>query len=51
MEPKKPASPKLKTPPSEAMSQYPPPSVVAAMPTMGLTRGRPPMEPWKLASP
>ena len=45
MEPWKAASPKLKIPPSEATSQYPSPSAVAAMPTIGLFRGWPPMEP------
>ena len=39
VEPKKPASPKLKMPPSEATSQYPPPSGVAAMPTIGELSG------------
>ena len=34
-------------PPSEATSQYPPPSGVAAMPTMGLLRGMAPAEPKK----
>ena len=38
-------------PPSDATSQYPPPSEVAAMPTMGALRGLPPMEPRKAASP
>src|SRR5581483_369022 len=36
VEPLKMASPKENTPPSEAMSQYPPPPAVLAMPTMGL---------------
>ena len=34
-EPSKPASPKVKMPPSAATSQYPLPSGVAAMPTIG----------------
>ena len=35
MEPWKAASPKEKMPPSDATSQYPPPSEVAAAPTYG----------------
>ncbi len=50
-EPKKPASPKSKMPPSEATSQYPPPSGLAAMPTIGALSGVPPMEPKKPAFP
>ena len=38
-------------PPSEATSQYPSPSGVAAMPTIGLFSGWPPIDPWKAASP
>ena len=45
------ASPKLKMPPSEATSQYPPPSGVAAMPTIGAFSGLPPCDPKKPASP
>src|SRR6202044_994488 len=41
--PAKRASPKAKTPPSEATMKYPPPSADATMPTMGASRelGRP----------
>ena len=35
VDPQKPASPKLKMPPSDATIQYPCPSGVGAMPTMG----------------
>ena len=38
-------------PPSEATSQYPPPSGVTAMPTMGLFRRMLPVLPWNCASP
>ncbi len=38
-------------PPSEATSQYPPPSGVGVIPTMGLLRVIPPVEPWNEASP
>ncbi len=51
MEPRKTASPKAKTPPSLATSQYPPPSDVAAMPTIGAFRWMPPVEPSKGAFP
>ena len=34
-------------PPSEATVQYPPPSVVPAMPTTGWLRTMPPVEPQK----
>ena len=50
-DPRKVAFPKENTPPSEATNQYPPPSGVAAMPTMGVLSGMPPVEPWKAASP
>src|SRR5579872_173723 len=49
--PKKGASPKLKMPPSEATNQYPPPSGVAAIPTIGWLRWIAPVEPKNLASP
>ena len=39
------ASPKLNMPPSDATSQYPPPSGVGAMPTMGELRWMAPVEP------
>ena len=56
------ASPKAKTPPSDATMKYPPPSEEGTMPTIGALRlwGRPEpaglrplpgMEPWKPASP
>ena len=45
MEPWKPASPNENTPPSLATSQYPWPSVVGAIPTIGAFRCWPPMEP------
>src|SRR2546422_10786450 len=45
VEPKKPAFPKAKMPPSEATSQYPPLSGVAAMPTIGLLSLIDPVEP------
>ena len=35
-------------PPSEATSQYPSPSAVSAIPTIGLLRCREPVEPWNL---
>ena len=38
-------------PPSDATSQYPPPSGVGAMPTIGLLSGMPPVEPQNGASP
>ena len=38
-------------PPSEATSQYPPPSGVAAMPTTGLLRSMLPVLPKNCASP
>ena len=44
-DPKNPASPKLKTPPSEATAQYPLPSGVFAPPTMGLLSLVPPRDP------
>src|SRR2546422_7846591 len=47
VEPWNAASPKEKTPPSEATSQYPLPVGVAAIPTIGLLSGVPPMEPKK----
>ena len=45
VDPKKPASPKVKIPPSLATSQYPLPSDVAAIPTMGLLSLIDPVEP------
>ena len=51
MDPRKVASPKAKIPPSEATSQYPPPSRVVVIATMGRSSGRPPIDPWKAASP
>ena len=51
MEPRKGASPKLKMPPSDATSQYPLPSGVAATATTAALSGLPPMEPRKGASP
>ena len=45
VDPKNPASPKAKTPPSAATSQYPPPDGVAAMPTIGALSTRPLMFP------
>ena len=42
---------KVKIPPSEATSQWPCPSGVAAMPTMGAFRCKPPAEPKNAASP
>ena len=45
VEPKNPASPKAKMPPSEATSQYPPLSGVAAMATIGLFSLIDPVEP------
>src|SRR6202163_4045899 len=50
MDPKNPASPKAKTPPSDAKSQYPSPSGVAAMATTGLLSRVPPIDPKKGAS-
>ena len=50
-DPLKVASPKAKMPPSDATIQYPRPSWVGAMPTMGSFRWLPPMEPSKDASP
>ena len=38
---------KLKIPPSEATSQYPPVVGSAAIPTMGLFRCMAPVDPWK----
>ena len=38
-------------PPSEDTSQYPSPSGVVAMPTIGSLSGMPPIEPQKVASP
>ncbi len=51
VEPWKVASPKAKTPPSLAISQYPAPVGVAAAATMGWLRRMPPVLPWKVASP
>ena len=51
MEPKKPASPKLKMPPSDATSQYPLVLGVTPMPTTGWLRRMLPVLPQKLASP
>jgi hypothetical protein len=51
VDPKKPASPNVKMPPSSATIQYPPPERVAAMPTIGLARGTLPSEPANGASP
>ncbi len=51
IEPSKAAEPKLKTPPSDPASQYPPPSGVAAIETMGAWSGLPPIDPSKVASP
>ena len=45
MEPSNGASPKANIPPSLAVSQYPLPSGLAAMPTTGSFRGLPPIEP------
>jgi hypothetical protein len=52
VDPKKPALPKAKTPPSAAVSQYPVPGPVvpvpggtAAMPTIGWLRAMAPVEP------
>ena len=39
------ASPKAKTPPSRATVQYPPPSVVSAMPTTGWLSTIEPVDP------
>ena len=51
IEPKNVASPNANTPPSDATSQYPLPSGVAAMPTTGRLRRMPPVEPKNVASP
>ncbi len=51
MLPKKCASPYEKIPPSEATSQYPPPSGVDAIPTTGLFSTMLPVLPKKVASP
>ena len=51
VDPENAAFPKAKIPPSEATSQYPPPSGVAAIPTMGLLSEMAPVEPKKPASP
>src|SRR2546422_10208997 len=45
VEPKKAASPKAKTPPSVAVSQYPSPEGVASMATIGWLSRRPASEP------
>src|SRR5664280_1583212 len=45
------ASPRVKTPPSDATSQQPPPSGVAAIPTIGLLSLRAPVDPWNAAPP
>ena len=50
-EPKNPASPKLKIPPSDATNQYPRPDGVAAIPTIGRFNGIAPIEPKNPASP
>ena len=44
-EPWKVASPKVKIPPSDATNQYPPPSPVAAIPTIGSFNRNDPVEP------
>jgi hypothetical protein len=44
-EPKNPMVPKVKMPPLEATSQYPPASAVTAMPTIGWLRCMLPIEP------
>ena len=44
-DPKNPADPKLKMPPSDATSQYPPSLPLCAMPTMGLFSGDPERSP------
>ena len=44
MEPRNGASPKLKMPPSEPCSQYPPPSRVAVMPTTAAFSAQPGLE-------
>ena len=51
VEPKKPASPKEKIPPSAASSKYPRPSGVGAMPTTLWLRGVLAMFPYETASP
>src|SRR5664280_847183 len=45
------ASPREKIPPSDATSQYPPPSGVAAIPTIGWLSLKAPVDPWNAASP
>ena len=50
-DPRNGALPKVKTPPSAAVNQYPRPSGVAVMPTMGALSRTPPSEPWKVALP
>src|SRR4051794_8198591 len=50
-EPRNGASPKVKRPPSAAASQYPPPSGVLAMPTIGEFSFISPVEPKKGAPP
>jgi hypothetical protein len=51
VEPWKGALPKEKMPPSRATNQYPSPTGLAVMPTMGWLRRTLPVEPWKAASP
>ena len=51
IDPKNEASPKLKTPPSDATSQYPVLEGVTAMPTTGAFNRVPPMEPLNGAAP
>ena len=51
VEPKNWASPNEKMPPSEAVSQYPSPSGVGAIPTIGRLRCMPPVDPKNWASP
>src|SRR5207237_792947 len=50
-EPKKCASPKEKTPPSEATRLYPCPVGLEVMPTIGWLRVMAPVDPWNCASP
>jgi len=50
-DPSKAASPNAKIPPSDATSQYPRPSWVGAMPTIGSLRWWEPIDPSKDASP
>jgi hypothetical protein len=45
VDPENGASPKLKMPPSDAVSQYPLPSGVAAIPTIGLFNTIDPVDP------